>query len=75
MTVNNGVVTVPYNGVKVFAATKYAERESLGDRITDWTRALQKDGGKVVSTVVCQSSDSEFHCLSITLFYEAPRRA
>ncbi|EDM80043.1 hypothetical protein PPSIR1_20489 [Plesiocystis pacifica SIR-1] len=58
-----------YNGVKVFSATKAREREALGDRITDWLRA---NGGKVevVETIVTQSSDREFHCLTITVFYK-----
>lgn len=58
-----------YNGVKVFSATKAREREALGDRITDWLRANGKV--EVVETVVTQSSDREFHCLTITVFYKA----
>jgi hypothetical protein len=56
-----------YTGVKVFSATKAKERESLGESITNWLRANQNI--EVVNTVVTQSSDREFHCLTITLFY------
>ena len=59
-----------YSGVKVFSATKARERESLGERITDWLDANTQDI-EVVDTVVTQSSDSEFHCLTITLFFRA----
>jgi hypothetical protein len=55
-----------YVGAKVFSATKYREREALGERLTEW---LQSNPVEVVNTVITQSSDSEFHCLTITLFY------
>ena len=55
-----------YQGAKVFSATKFREREALGDRLTEW---LQENKVEVVDTVITQSSDSEFHCLTITLFY------
>jgi hypothetical protein len=56
-----------YTGVKVFSATKAREREELGDRITDWI--LSNKNIEVADTVVSQSSDREFHCLTITIFY------
>ena len=55
-----------YDGVKVFSATKAREREELGERTTDW---LQNNKVEVVDTIVTQSSDHEFHCLTITVFY------
>ena len=57
-----------FNGVKVFSATKAREREDLGENITRWLRA--NPGLRVVDKVVTQSSDREFHCLTITLFYQ-----
>lgn len=54
-------------GVKVFSATKAKEREALGDLITHWIRT--SPGLEILDKVVTQSSDSEFHCLTITLFY------
>jgi len=56
------------SGVKVFTATKARDRESLGEAITMWLR--DNSDKEVIDKVVTQSSDSEFHCLSITLFYK-----
>jgi hypothetical protein len=56
-----------FTGVKVFSATKAKEREELGETITRWIRA--NADLEVVDRVVSQSSDDEFHCLSIILFY------
>ena len=53
---------------KVFSATRAREREELGDRVTAWIQA--NPGLDILQTVVSLSSDSEFHCLSITVFYE-----
>jgi hypothetical protein len=54
-------------GVKVFSATKAKERDLLGESITEWIRTHpQLD---IIDKIVTQSSDSEFHCLTITLFY------
>lgn len=55
------------SGVKVFSATKARERARLGEDITLWMRENQ--GAEIVDKIVTQSSDSEFHCLTITLFY------
>lgn len=54
-------------GAKVFSATRAKEREELGDSITRWLRA--NPGLQIVDKIVTQSSDQEFHCLTITLFY------
>ncbi|MFT3692032.1 MAG: hypothetical protein QM831_02745 [Kofleriaceae bacterium] len=54
-------------GIKVFSATKAKEREYFGETITDWIRAHPQY--EVVDKIVTQSSDSEFHCLTVTLFY------
>lgn len=58
-------------GVKVFSATKAKEREQLGERITGWIRSHLDH--EIVDKVITQSSDTEFHCLTITLFYKHPR--
>jgi hypothetical protein len=53
--------------VKVFSATKHNERNALGEQITRW---LNQEPEKDVHRVeTLQSSDSEFHCLSIIYFY------
>jgi len=56
-----------FEGVKVFSATKARDRESLGERCTEWLRDHQEI--EIVDTSIRQSSDREFHCLSIVLFY------
>lgn len=60
-------------GVKVFSATKAREREFLGETITDWIR--QHPEYEIVEKIVTQSSDSEFHCLAITIFYNTKAKA
>jgi hypothetical protein len=56
-----------YDGVRVFSATKAMEREALGQKATDWIDA--HDDIVIVDTVVRQSSDNQFHCLTIIIFY------
>ncbi len=55
------------SGVKVFSATKARERGRLGEEVTHWMRDHKE--AEIVDKIVTQSSDSEFHCLTITLFY------
>lgn len=60
--------SVSFTGVKVFSATKAREREDLGSVITQWLH--RNPHVRVQDKVVTQSSDREFHCLTITLFYD-----
>jgi len=60
------VSALDFTGVKVFSATKAREREELGETVTRW---LRSNDVEVVDRVVTQSSDDEFHCLTIVLFY------
>ena len=62
-----------FSAVKVFSATKAREREELGETITKWLR--ENPGINIVDKVVTQSSDNEFHCVTIVLFYNLPARA
>lgn len=57
-----------FDAVKVFCATKQKEREELGETITRWLDA-QGTSIQIVDKSITQSSDSEYHCLTITLFY------
>ena len=57
-----------FTGVKVFSATKAKDREELGESITRWLRA--NPSVRVLDKIVTQSSDSEFHCITITLFFD-----
>ena len=59
--------SMDFTGVKVFSATKARERESLGETITAWISAHPEY--EIMDTTITQSSDTEFHCLSITLFF------
>jgi hypothetical protein len=56
-----------FTGVKVFTATKAKDREEMGEVITRWLRDHPRL--RPVDRVVTQSSDREFHCLTITIFY------
>lgn len=59
------------NGVKVFSTTKFRDREYLGDMVTDWIK--ENEDITILGREVRQSSDQEFHCLSIIIFYHDPR--
>ena len=58
-----------FDAVKVFSATKQKEREELGETVTRWIR--QHNNIEIVDKRVTQSSDSEYHCIAITLFYKS----
>lgn len=55
-----------FTGVKVFTATRSRDRETLGEQVTEW---LSENEVTIVDKIVTQSSDSEFHCITISLFY------
>jgi hypothetical protein len=67
----SGSNNLPFNGVKVFSATMAQERDQLGEKITQWLSA--HPGVQIVDKIVTQSSDEAFHCLAITLFFNAPQ--
>lgn len=56
-----------FTGVKVFSTTLARDREAMGETITRWLK--ENAGIEIVDKVVTQSSDKEFHCLTVTLFY------
>ncbi|MFN7131278.1 MAG: hypothetical protein ACK4N5_04300 [Myxococcales bacterium] len=61
-------MSVSFSGIKVFSTTLARDRENMGDAITRWIRDNPQN--EIVDKVVTQSSDKEFHCLTITLFYK-----
>lgn len=63
---------VPFNGVKVFSATMFADRGTLGEKVTAWI--ADNAHVQVTEMTVTQSSDASFHCIAITLFYREPAR-
>jgi hypothetical protein len=61
-----------FTGMKVFSTTLARDREQMGETITRWL--ADNPNVEIVDKTVTQSSDKEFHCLTITLFYrERPR--
>jgi len=56
-----------FTGVRVFSTTLARDRENMGENITRWLK--ENPNIEVLDKVVTQSSDKEFHCLTITLFY------
>ena len=56
-----------FNAVKVFSATKAKEREELGEVVTRWISA--HPGVEITNYEVRQSSDNEYHCVTIIVFY------
>ena len=63
---------IPFTGMKIFSTTLARDREQMGETITRWLN--DNSALEVVDKIVIQSSDKEFHCLTITLFYrERPR--
>ena len=58
---------VKFNGVKVFSATMVAEREVLGEKVTNWMHNHPEC--LVTDITITQSSDEAFHCIAITVFF------
>ena len=59
---------IQFSTVKVFSSTLARDREVMGERITQWLR--EHPELTPVETEVTQSSDKEFHCLTVTLFLQ-----
>ena len=51
--------------VKVFSATKAKDRSALGERVTEWI--AEHPELYISRPIVMQSSDRQFHCISIVL--------
>lgn len=62
----------PFNGVKVFSATMLADRAVLGEKVTAWI--AEHPELEVAEIVQTQSSDAQFHCVALTVFYRDPER-
>jgi hypothetical protein len=61
-------VAIPkFTGVKVFSTTLARDRDALSERINGWLR--DNAHVEVIDKVVRQSSDKEFHCLTIIFFF------
>jgi hypothetical protein len=55
-----------YDVVKVFSATKAADRETLGTKASAWI--ADHPDLSITRAVVTQSSDASFHCLTFVFF-------
>ena len=60
-----------FNGVKVFCATMYQQRQTLGEQVTAWLEEARatRSGFQIVDILVRQSSDRAFHCTTIIVFF------
>lgn len=67
------MATEQATGVKIFSTTLARDREVLGETITRWLS--EHPELEILEKQVRQSSDSQFHCLSVTLFYRDRRGA
>lgn len=59
-----------FNGLKVFWATMKKEREDLSDLVTSWIRS--HPSYEITELRTMQSSDQEFHCITIIVLYNEP---
>lgn len=57
-----------YTGVKVFSVTMARDRDRVGERVTQWMR--ENPAKQIVATKVLQSSDRQYHCVSVILFFK-----
>jgi hypothetical protein len=56
-----------FTGCKVFSATLARDRDAMSDTINGWL--AKHSDVDVVDKTVTLSSDKQFHCLTIILFY------
>lgn len=60
-----------FTGVRVFSATMFAQRQVLGETVTQWLEeARKRPGFEVVDILIRQSSDREFHCVTFVIFFK-----
>ncbi len=62
-----------FTGVKVFSTTLARDREVMGENVGRWI--AEHPELEVVDREVRLSSDSQFHCLSIVVFYRERNRS
>lgn len=56
-----------FTGVKLFSTTLARDREVMGETVTRWLK--EHPDLEIVDKILTQSSDREFHCVTLTLFY------
>jgi hypothetical protein len=65
--------SVPFDGVKVFSATLFNDRQQLGDKVTAWIADNPRN--QLTEIIVTQSSDASFHCIALTVFFRTAHAA
>ena len=60
-----------FNGVQVFCATMFQQRQDLGETVTRWLEDARKNrpSFQLIGIEVRQSSDKAFHAISIIIFF------
>jgi hypothetical protein len=59
---------IQFSAVKVFSSTLARDRDVMGERISQWLR--EHPELTPVETEVTQTSDREYHCLTVTVFLQ-----
>jgi hypothetical protein len=62
-----------FTGVKVFSTTLARNREVMGETVSRWI--VEHPELEVVDREIRQSSDKQFHCVSIVVFYRDRERS
>ncbi len=57
-----------FDGMVIFSASKHSDREKMGADVTTWRR--HNTGVTIVEVRTMQSSDNEFHCVTVVIFYK-----
>ncbi len=57
-----------FDGMMVFSASKHTDRERMSADVTAWR---QRNASVTITDVrTMQSSDNEFHCVTVIVFYK-----
>lgn len=57
-----------FDGMEIFSASKHEERARLGKAVTEWR--ARNPTFDITDVRLTQSSDNEFHCVTIAVFYK-----
>ena len=57
-----------FDGMVIFSASKHTDREKMGADVTAWRR--NSASATITDVRTMQSSDNEFHCVTVVIFYK-----
>lgn len=57
-----------FDGMEIFSASKHEERAKLGKAVSEWR--ARNPTFDITDVRLTQSSDNEFHCVTIAVFYK-----